>query len=142
MVSNKKVTGRAYSMPAGIGIGVGISIALTLAGAAVVAWLLNGQKLEQSQIGYGSMVTLLLSSALGAWAACTLVKHRTMVVCLATGGGYFASLLAITALFFGGQYQGMGVTFLVALAGCASVGFIKAKPKKTITKGYRKLRTG
>ena len=142
MISNRKVSGRALSMPAGIGMGVIVSVALTLLGAAAVAWLLSSERMETTQIGYGSMITLLLSSSVGAWIASSTVKHRHMVVCLASGGGYYASLLAITALFFGGQYQGMGVTLLVVLAGCASVGLLISRPKKTITKGYRKLRTG
>ena len=36
-------------------------------------------------------------------------------MCLAAGGGYYLCLLAITALFFGGQYQGVGVTALMVL---------------------------
>ncbi len=142
MVSNRKVSGRAMSMPAGIGAGVIVSVVLTLVGAVVVALLLNGQQIEQNQIGYGSMVTLLVSSAVGALIACEMIKHRYLMVCLISGGGYYAALLAITAMFFGGQYQGMGVTLLVVLAGSISVGLMKARPKKTITKGYRKLRTG
>lgn len=142
MVSKRKATGRALSMPAGVAVGVGVSFALTLLGAAVVAWLLSVQRIESAQIGYGSMVTLLVSSALGAVIASGLVKHRHLVVCLASGVGYYAMLLGVTALFFGGQYQGMGVTLLVVLAGCGSVGLMLAKPKKAITKGYRKLRIG
>jgi putative membrane protein (TIGR04086 family) len=142
MVSNKKVSGRAMSMPAGICAGVITSVILTLLGAVAVALLLNGQYIEQNQIGYGSMVTLLVASAIGAWFACVRIKHRYLMVCLISGVGYYAALLAISAMFFGGQYQGMGVTLLVILAGSVSVGLIRARPKKTITKGYRKLRTG
>lgn len=142
MVSNKKASGRAISIPAGVGAGIIVSMIATLLGAVVAAWLLNDQRIETQQIGYVSMVTLLVSSALGAWIASGLVKHRYLVVCLAAGGGYYAALLGITALFFGGQYQGMGVTLLLVLAGCASIGLLKSRPKKTITKGYRKLRAG
>jgi hypothetical protein len=36
----------------------------------------------------------------------------------------------------------MGVTAILILGTCIAIGFIKARPRKTITKGYRKLQTG
>jgi hypothetical protein len=88
------------------------------------------------------MIVILLSAALGAFVAQQLVKHRKIVVCLASGAVYYVLLMATTALFFGGQYQGMGVTFGMVLAGTGSIGLIVTNKKKTITKGYRIPRTG
>jgi hypothetical protein len=44
-------------------------------------------------------------------------------------------------MFFGGQYRGMGVTLALVLAGSGAAGLLSIKKKKSITKGYRKLRT-
>ena len=142
MVMNQKATGRAMSMPAGIAMGVAVSLVITLIGALLLGWLVDRETLELNSIGYGSMVILLTASALGALTAKSRIKHRSLVVCLITGGGYYLSLLAITALFFGGQYQGLGVTMGVVLAGSGAAGLLSLKRKKSITKGYRKLRTG
>jgi hypothetical protein len=129
------------SMPAGLAIGTGLSLLITLAGACVTAWLLSSEYIAVEQIGYGSLVTLITASAAGAWIASMLIKHRHLMVCVTTGGLYYASLIMITAVFFGGQYQGMGVTLLAILAGCGSVAIMKTRPRRTITKGYKKLQT-
>ena len=139
MVMNRKVTGRAMSMPAGIAAGVGVSLGITLLGAVLLGWLIDRQTLDIGSIGYGAMVILLTAAALGALIAKALIKHRALVVCLISGAGYYLTLLAITALFFGGQYQGMGVTLGLVLAGAGAAGLLSLKKKKSITKGYRKL---
>ncbi len=141
MVMNRKVTGRAMSMPVGIAVGMAVSLLVTLAGALVLGWLIDNETMGINSIGYGAMIILLSASFLGALTAKTRIKHRALVVCLISGAGYYLSLLAITALFFGGQYQGMGVTFGLVLAGAVTAGLLSIKKKKSITKGYRKLRT-
>ena len=87
------------------------------------------------------MATLLLSSAAGAWVAAKMVKLRWIVLCLGAGAVYFLTLLACTALFFGGQYEGVGVTFLVVLAGSGAVGLLGLKGENSAVKKRRKRRT-
>lgn len=141
MVINQKVTGRAMSMPAGIAVGILVSLFITLAGAFLLGWLIDRETMTVNNIGYGSMVILLSASALGAMVAKNRIKHRALVVCLLSGTGYYLALLSITALFFGGQFQGMGVTLALVLAGAGGAGLLSLNKKKSITKGYRKLRT-
>ena len=121
MVANHKVTGKAMSMPAGICLGLGVSVLITLLGCGVMATLTSKETMPVTSVGYGVMLTLLLASALGALAAVTAIKHRRLVVCLVSGVCYFLTLIAITDLFFGGQYHGVVVTALVILAGCGTV---------------------
>lgn len=141
MVVNKKVTGNAMTMPLGFVIGLAVSMAVTFISVGVIAYLVLGEKMAAEMIGYGSMATLLLSSAAGAWVAAKMVKHRWMVVCLGTGAVYFLTLLACTALFFGGQYEGIGVTLLVVLAGSGAVGLLGLKGESSTAKKRRKRRT-
>lgn len=138
---NRKVTGRAISMPAGIAAGIGVSLGMTLAGALLLGLLIDRETVSVNSIGYGSMVILLTSSMLGALIANSLIKHRALLVCVVSGAGYYLSLLAMTALFFGGQYQGMGVTLTLVLAGAVAAALLSVKRKNSITKGYRKLRS-
>lgn len=142
MAANRKATGRAMGMSLGIVIGGSVAYAITLVMSAVLAWLLQEETVAVDQVGYGSMVILLASSSVGAFVAQYLVKHRRLLVCIASGAVYYIMLLATTALLFGGQYQGMGVTLAVVAAGAVSVGLLVTKKKRTITKGYRTLQTG
>ena len=140
MVVNKKVTGKSKPIAAGLAAGTAISLAVTLLGAAIIANLVLSEKIEAQSIGYGAAVILLAASALGAWISSVLVKRRWMLICLGAGGSYYLMLLAITALFFGGQYQGMGVTALLVLGGCGAVGLLGLRGEKQGGKRTRKYR--
>lgn len=140
MVVNKKVSGKAKPIAVGLAIGVLVSLVLTLIGAAVTANLVLSEKFPAESIGYAATVILLIAAAAGAWMAALSVKRRWIMVCLGTGGSYYLTLLAITALFFGGQYQAMGVTALLVLGGCGAVGLLgitKEKKKGRRPKKYR-----
>ena len=138
MTINQKVTGTAVTMPVGICIGCVVSTALTILGAGLVAKLIDMEVLRENAIGYGAMMIILLASISGAGIAVTKIKKRMLQVSAMVGLLYYAMLLAMTALFFGGQYQGMGVTALMILAGCGVVVLIAGREKKT--KRYRKGR--
>ena len=131
MTLNGKVTGRAMTMPAGIAVGCGGAALVTAAGSALVAKLISDEVLVDTAIGYGAMLIVLLASALGAAVSAAKVKRRRLQVCLLSGLVYYGMLLGMTALFFGGQYQGMGVTALLVLAGTGTVILLGTREKKT-----------
>lgn len=108
-------------MPAGLGIGAAVALVWTILGAMLVAKLIDSEVVEESAIGYGSGAILLSASFASAMAAYSRVKRQRAIVCMVSGGIYFLMLLAMTALFFGGQYTGVGVTaiLIAAGAGCA-----------------------
>lgn len=141
MVINRKVTGKAMSMPLGMSIGLAVCMALTMAATAVISNLVLSEKLGEGAVGYCAIVTLLLSSAAGAWLAAVLVKRRWMIVCVGVGFSYFLTLLAITALFFGGQYQGVAVTALVIFGGCGAVGLLGLKSGREGIKRRKNFRS-
>lgn len=113
-----KSTGRATSMGAGLAAGTAVSLGLTLSGSMLCSWLILSGRMNPQSIGYCSMILILLSSLLGPICAAALIRHRRLYVCVFTAALYYSILLAINALFFGGQYQGMGVTALLVVAGC------------------------
>ena len=116
-----KSNGRAMSLPGGVMLGAGVSVLWSVVTAAVAAKLIEKEVFSEDAIGYGCMIILLTASLLGSVTACKRVKRQRAVVCLCTGGAYFLTLLGITAMFFGGQYEAVGVTACMILAGCASV---------------------
>lgn len=117
MVANRKPTGRAVSMPAGLSMGALFAVIWTILGAVIVGKLVDSETIPESAIGYGSAVILLTASFGAAMVAFGRIKRQRALVCMAAGGIYFLLLLSVTALFFGGQYTGMGVTALLILAG-------------------------
>ena len=117
MVTKRKANGRAMSLPAGVGIGTAAALGWTLAAAAILAKLMDLERLPEDAVGYGAMVILLVAGFLGAVTAFAKVKGKRLQVSLITAAAYYLSLLSMTALFFGGQYAGMGVTALVILGG-------------------------
>lgn len=112
------------SLPGGLSIGAAVSMGITLIAAALLAKLVDMEKLPWEKIGYGIMVTLLAASFLGAAAAYGRVKRQRLMVCLLSGVAYYGLLLALTALFFGGQYEAMGVTGALILAGSGTAGLL------------------
>ena len=124
MFEKKKVTGTAMGIPGGLGLGILVSLLITFAGAALTAWLIASEKIGEGTTGYAAMVILAIASAMGALVAVQLVKRMRLQVCMMTGSCYYLTLLAMTALLFGGQYQGMGVSAIVIIAGCALIAFL------------------
>ena len=121
MTVNRKVTGTASTIPAGLALAGVVSLGITAALSALTAWLILGETLPEGAAGYCAMGILVLSAAAGALTAICRTKRLRFQMGMAAGGIYFLSLLAITALFFGGIYDGAGVTALMILCGCGLV---------------------
>ncbi len=124
MKAMQVLSGRASSLPGGLAFGVCISAGITFLGTAILTWMLDREIILWEKIGYGIMITLLLASFLGALAAYGKIKRQRLAVCLMEGAIFFALLLSITALFFGGQYNGVGVTACLVAGGCGSAGLL------------------
>lgn len=129
MTVNRKPTGTASSIPAGLAWGGVTALGVTLLGALVTAKLIDSGAMEWSQSGYGVMVILILASWLGALTAAGRVKRRRLMICMGTGAVYLLLLLAMTALFFGGRYSGVGETGLLILCGSLLGVFTQMKGK-------------
>ena len=127
----KKSTGKGVSIPAGIGIGLGLSLIMSILGAMLVAYLLITEKMAVSWIGWCAIVILTMASFGGSVVAARVVKGNSLPVSIGVGGGYFLTLLGCTALFFGGQYQGIVATLITVFLGSAGAGIISSKGKNS-----------
>lgn len=127
MFGKKKLSGTALSIPAGLGVGLLVGLVVTIAGAALAAWLLATEKIGESSAGYAAMVILALAAAFDALTAVYLIKKQRLQVSMLSGVCYYLTLLAMTALFFGGQYRGMGVSAIIVLAISAIIAFLPTK---------------
>lgn len=140
MVRTKINTGKAASIPGGLALGAGVSVAVTLVLSAIIAKLVQMEALRQDKIGYAVMVLLITASSLGAAIAQGKVKHQRVLVCMLSGLIYYVILICITALFFGGQYTGFGVTGLLILGGAGTTALLSGRRKGR--GGKRKLLHG
>ena len=127
MYKKKNINGTAMTIPVGIGLGVAVSILLTLLGSAAVAWMVMSETVGEGATGYLAMIILAIATTAGVFVAATLTKRLRLQVCMLTGVFFYLSLLGITALFFGGQYQGMGVTALIVMAFSSLIAFLPVK---------------
>lgn len=104
-------------MPAGLLTGTLGAVAVTLAGTAVTAKLVDQEMLPQENIGYAVMVLLITAAWTGASLSANQIKRRRGLVCLLSGTCFYGLLLAVTALLFGGHYDGVGETALLVFCG-------------------------
>ena len=119
MDKRMKATGHAKTIPAGLAIGCTVGMVLTLILSAVAAKLMDLEKIKETAVGYTALCILLVSSFACGLVASNAIKRRKLMVCGISALCYYLLLLSVTALFFGGQYQGMGMTALIVLCGGA-----------------------
>ena len=138
MANKRKVTGTATSIPIGIGLGTSVCVGITLLGAALTAYLIHKEVLTEENIGFASMVILVIASSLGSWIAINKIQKMRMQMSLLTGACYYLCLIGMTALFFGGQYSGMGMTAMCVLSGSGCVSLLNIQHKKQMKMNWRK----
>lgn len=137
----KRATGTAVPMAIGMISGVGLGLITTILLSGLVAHLVLTEKLQETSVGYCAAIILASSVGLGCLIATVLIKRMLMQVCIGVGGSYYGMLLVITALFFGGNYRGMGVTALVVFGTALAVGLLKLhnnERKQRARKKYRR----
>lgn len=123
MILGLKNTGRASSVPAGLAAGAAVSAVMTALGTVLMAVFLHREMIAWETIGYGILTMIMLSAYLGAVTAWRRIRRQKLLVCLMSGVVYFGFLLLLTALFFGCQYEAVGVTGLLVAGGigCAAM---------------------
>lgn len=142
MTTTKKVKGTAASIPIGVTAGTSTSLLITFASSAALTWLALEGKVTDRMVGYILMGILLAASVIGALFSAVRIQRRWMLVSLLTGGLYYLILLVSTAVFFGGNYRGIGVTGVLVLVGSLIAGCLGLRANGHRTKGYKKYRTG
>ena len=104
-------------MPLAATMGAGCSLLVTLAGAAVFGWLIGSGSVGKDRVDLLAGVTTVLSAFAGCILASALLGKMRMQVSLIAASGYLAVLFALTALMFGGQFEGIPLAI-----GCVAAG--------------------
>ena len=95
--------------------------------------------MKEESIGYGVLILMMISSCGSVLVASRKSKGNKLVIAGITAVGFFVSLIAITALFFNGQYSGVGETLLLIIGGSLCAVLIMSR-RKTTHKIRRKKR--
>lgn len=130
MVVNRKPTGTAKSMPMGLLVGWGISMLMTVLLCGLLAGLILSGKTGWEAMGYGAIGILLAASYVGSGVSCRLIMHRKLLVCILSGIIYLCSLAAITALLFGGKYEGIWLSALLVAGGVGASALVHCAEKR------------
>lgn len=139
-VYKTKPKGTAKAIPIGLAIGGCVSLIITLIGSALLSYLALSEVIGEQGIGYGSMIILLVASIAGALTAERSVQKQRLQISLMSSALYYLILIGITALFFGGEYSGMGVSALIVVAGGLLVAFFPGKESGKIRFRKRQYR--
>ncbi len=131
---------KKLTIPAALAVGVLLSVTTMLATACVTAWLVNTEKMGETAMGYCALVILAVSTVAGAAGSAAISGQRRLLVCALLGGCYLAFLLACTALFFGGQYHGIGATVLLIMGCATAVGLLGKRGGKTQHRRHYKIK--
>ena len=104
-------------MVKGMGRALVASMAITLLGIGICAWLISAETIKPAAGEYCIIAILLLASFAGAKLAIAKNGENRLATGILAGTTYYATLLAVTALLFDGQYHGVGYTALIVFSG-------------------------
>ena len=120
-----------------VAVGAAISLLVSILTAAICAALIASETIGASSAGYCAMIILLTGAFAGSITAGKGRERRVIFIAL-TGACYMLLLLALTALFFDGRFQGIGVSALVILSGCILGLFLtQTRQKRTKPRGSK-----
>lgn len=134
----KKQSGRAPSAGKAFARGISTATAMAFLGAAVLAKLLDMEIVMMEKTGYGIMLIHLVSVFAGTKMTLGKAGREGALAAGITGGAYYLLLLAINSLFFGGSFEGLGVTALLVVLGSAAA--ILTEKKGSGRKGRRRYK--
>lgn len=117
MNTTYKATERASSLLTGLIMGAAVSTGITLMITALLAILLDREVISWEKIGYAILIMIMLSAFMGGVTAYNRIRRQRVLISLMAGLIYWGVLLSVTALFFGGQYEAVGVTALLVAGG-------------------------
>ena len=137
MTTQQKHGGRTASLPTGLAVGAAVSIGVTIMICVVGAILISAELVPQDQIGYCTLTALVAATIFGGLAACGKVQRQKLMVCLLSAAVYYLLLVGVTITFFGGNFQGLGVTGAVVFLGSVAT-ILLATGKKKQGRGARR----
>ena len=127
------------SMPKGIIAGVIGSVLVTFASVTIFSGMILREIISEESKGYCAVAILLASVTTGSSIAISKSSNRVRTS-LYIGIIYSTILLTVTAILFGAQYQGVGVTIFVVIIGCILTVMLQKNSSKNFKFRKNKIR--
>lgn len=131
MVSKITKNGKAASVPVGLTVATLAAFISTIVLSSILANQMQQEKVTWQQAGYWIMGILFTASFLSAKIAIVKVKRQTLILSMMSGLLYWGILFCLTALFFGGQYEGFLQTGMIIFGGSGTAAFLSVPQKNT-----------
>lgn len=132
-----KATKKAVSIPVGLAMGLGISWAVTILLTVIFAFLMLTEKIKITMLSPTAVGIVMFASFAGAMTAAKKIDAHRLMICLASGGVYYISLVCCNALFFDGAYQGLIPALLLLIGSCLLAGVLGMRQKEQKFKGRK-----
>ncbi len=127
----------AASYPVALGSGWIAGWIVTLLLAVIISVLIAGEQVQVRMLGPAAVITVVAATFAAASVAAKGAGEKRLVLSIAAGAIYYLSLLCCTALFFDGQFQGLGGAALTIMGTALVTGLLGSK-KKTKKHRYAK----
>ena len=137
----KRRVGRASkgrSLPQAVALGTGLAMALSLVLTAMAAAAISRQWIPESGAGYAAAIILIAGACGGAWVGGRWAPDHRLPVSLGIAGGYFAVLLLLGALCFGGRFHGIPVTAALILGSAGAMALLGQRQGKGRKRKYKR----
>lgn len=137
-----KKKGQAHSAVGGVALGIMWSVLITMAGALILGKLVDMELIRMESLGYFAMLVIGISSWTAAAGAIISSGSNPYASAVMGGGGYFAVMLAVNALFFGGEYPGFWSGLIVAALCAGLAAFTAGKGRVRSARRHYKIPKG
>ncbi len=101
-------------------LGLLVNILVTVFIAVVLAFMVVGEKIGPDAVVYGRVIGTVMAALAGCALATKLYGKQILLISFLSGALYMFCLLAMTAIFFGGQYKGMIAGAIAVFGACSA----------------------
>ena len=138
-MKRSRIKGAESRIPNALLKGSGVCILLTLIGSGIISWLVMGETIRESGIGYSIMGLILLTAIIGSMTAMGRVDRNHALTGALMGIIYWIILLGGNLLLCKGEWEGLWVTLFLALGGAIGAIFLQFRPKRKRYGSRRKI---
>lgn len=126
-MGKKDYKSKDISLPFAVCAGTGVGVLVMVIGVFLITLLIHNETIESNSIGYFVLADTFISAMLGCITSIIIAKRKMLIISLLTSIAIMVVFVSITALFFGGQFSGVPVTFVVIIGAGISAALILYK---------------
>ena len=121
-------------------LGVLVSLIINFAGALIAAVLISGERITESSHQIASLISNFTAILVGSITGMKKAGKKLLIVAASTACAFYLMNLAITIMFFEGNFNQLGAGLAAVLGGFGLASFICLRPAGRKRKNNVKLR--